>query len=122
MDARAERNMRELEFAVLSVEVQIDARQITGYHECDEIPEAVANPPSYAQPTFVWRSELVGLERRLTSTHAEKKAVRVHLLAGTSRLPEKWPPRSAPPRQERDDSADSSCGPHCDRCSPWLLT
>ncbi len=123
MNARAERDVRELELAVLGVEVQLDARQIPGYDDCDEIAEAVANPAGHTQATIVRRSELVGLERRLTSTHAEKEAVRVHLLAGTSRLPEKWPPRSAAgPRQERDDSVDSSCGPHCGRCSPRLLT
>ncbi len=104
MDARAERNVREFELAVLSVEVQIDPRQIASYHECDEIPEAVANTPSHAQPTFIRRNELIGLERRLTSTHTEKEAVRVHLLAGSRSLPWKWAPLS--PRQERYDGTD----------------
>jgi hypothetical protein len=44
----------------------------------------------------------------------------VHLLARSCRLAEKWSGRRA--RQESEDGADSSCRPHCGRCSPRLPT
>lgn len=81
MDARAECDVRELELAVLCIERQIHARQVACDDECDEIPEAVPDPPRNTKATFVRRSELVGLQRHLTRADAEKESVGVHLLA-----------------------------------------
>lgn len=91
MDARANRDVREFEVAVLSVEAQVDAREIASDDECDEIAEAISNSPAHTQSTIVRRSKLVGIERQLTGADAEKEPVRVKFLARPCGLAEKGP-------------------------------